>query len=115
MAAESSYYADPGPTRAEVDALTGPAVLEFGANWCGICQAARPIIAEALGAYPDLKHVKVEDGPGKPLGRSFRIKLWPTLILLNDGREVARIVRPGTAEEIRQELAMIGSAGDQKG
>jgi thioredoxin 1 len=37
---------------------------------------------------------KVEDGPGRPLGRSFKVKLWPTLIFLRDGAEVARVVRP---------------------
>ena len=50
-------------------------------------------------------HVKVEDGPGRHLGRSFRVKLWPTLILLKDGREVVRIARPRNAEQIRAELA----------
>jgi thioredoxin 1 len=41
-----------------------------------------------------VKHVKIGDGKGKPLGRSFTVKLWPTLIVLKDGREVARVVRP---------------------
>jgi thioredoxin 1 len=41
-----------------------------------------------------LDHLWVEDGKGRPLGRSFAVKLWPTLILLRDGQEVARVVRP---------------------
>ena len=41
----------------------------------------------------------MEDGRGSPLGRSFRVKLWPTLVLMRDGVEVARVVRPrGTAD-----------------
>ena len=36
----------------------------------------------ALNEYPALRHLKVEDGPGRPLGRSFRVKLWPTLIFM---------------------------------
>jgi len=39
----------------------------------------------------------VEDGPGRPLGRSYRVKLWPTLVFLQDGREVSRLVRPAGA------------------
>jgi len=82
------------PTRAEIDALSGATVLEFGTSWCGYCRAAQPAITAALAAHRGVRHVKVEDGSGKPLGRSFGVKLWPTLIFLADGREVARLVRP---------------------
>jgi thioredoxin 1 len=95
------------PSRAEIDAIPGPAVLEFGATWCGICRGAFPVIAEAFAAHPGVRRIKVEDGKGKPLGRSFRVKLWPTLIFLKDGKEAARVVRPGGADEIRAALSQI--------
>jgi thioredoxin 1 len=82
------------PARAEVDALSGPAVIEFGSWSCGICRAAQPAIEAARAAYPRLPHIKVEDGRGRPLGRSFGVRLWPTLIFMLDGRETARLVRP---------------------
>jgi thioredoxin 1 len=103
----SDAYEDPGPTRAEVDALRGPVVLEFGADWCPICQGAQPHIADALAAFPNVRRVKVADGKGKPLGRSFAVKLWPTLVFLKDGAEVARAVRPVTADDVRRELAAL--------
>ncbi len=49
MSSPSRYSSDE-PARAEVDTLAGDTVLEFGANWCGICQAAQPDIADALTA-----------------------------------------------------------------
>ena len=94
-------YVEEAPTREEIDARPGLALLEFGANWCGHCQAAQPAIREALADHPGLDHRKIEDGPGRRLGRSFRVKLWPTLILLRDGQEIARTVRPATVDEIR--------------
>ena len=100
-------YEDPGPTRDEVDSWTGPAVLEFGADWCGYCQGARPAITAALDAFPAIRHVKVADGKGKPLGRSFAVKLWPTLVFLKDGKEIARTVRPTDANEVRGGLEAI--------
>ena len=88
------------PTRAEVDALTGPTVLEFGTSWCGYCRAAQADITAVMHKYPAVRHIKVEDGPGRPLGRSFRVKLWPTLVYLEGGVERARVVRPARAAEI---------------
>ena len=41
-------------------------------------------IAGAFASHPEVRHLKVEDGPGRPLGRSFRVKLWPTLVFLQD-------------------------------
>jgi thioredoxin 1 len=94
-------YLNPGPTCEEIDATPGAVLLEFGTGWCGHCQLAAPAVAEALGEHPGVQHIKVEDGPGRRLGRSFRVKLWPTLIALKDGVEVARAVRPERAEEVR--------------
>ena len=88
------------PSRAEVDALPGLTVLEFGTPWCGYCRAAQPVIHAAVAGRPGLRHIKVEDGPGRPLGRSFRVKLWPTLVILNDGREIARVVRPHDDQQL---------------
>jgi thioredoxin 1 len=100
-------YQTPGPTREEIDGSTGPVLLDFGTDWCGYCQAAAPKIAEALGEHPAVRHIQVEDGPGRRLGRSFRVKLWPTLIALKDGVEVARVVRPESAELVRAALAKL--------
>lgn len=97
-------FAEKEPSRAEIDALTGSVLIEFGAPWCGHCQAAQPLIAEALAGYVDLPHIKIEDGPGRRLGRSFRVKLWPTLVLVRQGEEIGRVVRPGSVDEIRRVL-----------
>lgn len=94
-------------TRADIDARPGGLVLEFGTNWCGFCQGAQPLIEQAFSAHPQVQHIKVEDGSGRPLGRSFRVKLWPTLIFLRDGQEVSRLVRPGNAQEIVRALGQV--------
>ena len=103
----SNDYVTKEPTRAEIDALDAPTVLQFGTPWCGHCQAAQPFIAAAFADYPQISHIKVEDGRGRPLGRSFGVKLWPTLVFLKDGKEVARLVRPQDAAEIGAAMRQI--------
>lgn len=91
----ATAYLTQEPTRAEVEAMPGPLLLEFGTDWCGYCRSLQPDLAEALGRHPRVQHLKIEDGPGRPLGRSFRVKLWPTLVFLKDGRVVQQVSRPG--------------------
>ena len=98
-------YAEDAPTREQVSELLGDAILEFGVPWCGHCQAAQSAVQEVLSAHSYLPHIKVYDGKGKALGRAFRVKLWPTVILLHNGQEVARLVRPLRADEVRQLVA----------
>ena len=107
--AMNTTHAEKEPTRAEVDALAGATVLEFGTGWCGWCRAAQPLVAAAFASHPDVRHIKVEDGPGRPLGRSFRVKLWPTLVFLKDGQELARVTRPNSLDEVREAFVKLGA------
>jgi thioredoxin 1 len=100
-------YTPESVTREEVDSSQGPLVLEFGTNWCGWCRGAQPHIRTTLAKHPAVKHLKIEDGPGRRLGRSFGVKLWPTLVFMKDGQEVARVTRPGGAADIDAALAQI--------
>ncbi|MFL6693773.1 MAG: thioredoxin family protein [Ramlibacter sp.] len=100
-------YLDKEPDRSEVDAWPGPTLVEFGTPWCGWCRAAQPAIESALAAHPQVRHLKIEDGRGRPLGRSFGVKLWPTLVFLADGQAKAKLVRPGDGAAISQALAQI--------
>lgn len=98
-------YSSAEPSREEIDASRGPLLLEFGSNGCGICSRTGPLLAEAFKDVEGVKHLRVEDGRGRPLGRSFRVKLWPTLVFLQDGKEVTRLVRPQSIAEIRDALS----------
>ena len=98
------------PARSAIDARPGPLLLEFGSPYCGHCRRAQPLVEQALAAHPGVPHMKVADGPGQPLGRSFKVKLWPTLVFLRDGVEVVRSVRPQGRDEIDEGLQRIAGA-----
>ncbi len=98
-------------SRNDIDALPGATLLEFGTSWCGFCRAAQPHIAAALRGLSHVRHIKVEDGSGLPLGRSFGVKLWPTLVFLRDGQEMCRLVRPRDTGVIEQSLNELRTDG----
>jgi thioredoxin 1 len=92
------------PTREEVNAMEGPVLVEFGTSWCPHCMRVQPAIEAALARHPHVRRLKIEDGRCRRLGRSFRVKLWPTLIFLSDGNEVMRVVRPTGPQSIADAL-----------
>ncbi|MBD1551195.1 thioredoxin family protein [Pseudomonas typographi] len=97
--------------RAAVEQHKGLQVLEFGTGWCGHCQAAQRLLAPVFAEYPQVEHHKIEDGPGRPLGRAFRVKLWPTLVFLRKGQEVARLVRPGDVGQVEEAFEQLAGEG----
>ena len=96
----STAYVAHQPERAEIDSAPGILVLDFGTDWCGHCIAARSAVDRWLGPHPEIDHLRIEDDRGRPLGRAHDVKLWPTLVLVRDGRELARVVRPREARDL---------------
>ena len=99
-------YGKPEPPREDIDALPGPLLLEFGTDWCGYCQAIQHPLETLLASFPQVRHIKIEDGKGRPLGRSFHVKLWPNLVFLREGQVVQQLARP-EPEDIRSALEEI--------
>ena len=97
---------EPEPSRDDVDQMTGTVLLEFGAAWCGHCQALQLGLQAALADKPEVRHIKVEDGKGKPLGRSFRVKLWPTLVFMRDGHVLKQVSRP-SSQELEEGMSLL--------
>jgi Thioredoxin len=50
----NTTYETSQPSRADVDAIAEPVVIEFGTSWCGHCIAAQPLIETAFAEYPAL-------------------------------------------------------------
>jgi thioredoxin 1 len=106
----ASDYTDKEPSKYEIENMAGPVLLEFGNSWCGYCRRAEPLVKEALSAHAQVRHIRVADASGRRLGRSFGVKLWPTLIFLDHGREVSRLIRPDASAAIKSALDQIDTS-----
>jgi len=95
-------YLEQAPTSEQLSEMLGNVIVEFGVPECPHCQLTQPMLQTVLSVHPELTHIKIYDGKGKALGRSFNVKLWPTLIFLQDGKEIDRLVRPLNVDEIDQ-------------
>jgi thioredoxin 1 len=100
MSQRDASYQAVAPETSTVAAMPGLVLLDFGTDWCGHCLAARAAVDTWIREHAGIDHLRVEDGRGRPLGRAYRVKLWPTLVLMRDGQEIARVVRPRAARDL---------------
>jgi thioredoxin 1 len=106
--ASQYLYPTQAPTREQLNQRNGPVLVEFGTAWCGHCTAAAPLVKSCMSRYPGIEHVKVEDGSGRPLGRSFQVRLWPNFVFMRDGEVVLQLARP---DRVELEQAFRGLSG----
>jgi thioredoxin len=96
---------------AELDALVAqgrPVLVDLTATWCGPCQVLKPLLHEIdaeLGDQLTVVAVDVDDAPWTE--HRFAVQGIPTMVLLDEGRELGRI---SGAHPKRALLAMIAAA-----
>lgn len=67
-------------------------LLDFYADWCGPCQMLKPVIEEFEKAHPEMKVTSVNIDEEEELVEKYGVSSIPCLVVLKDGKEVAREV-----------------------
>ena len=85
---------------------SGLVLVDVWADSCRPCVALAPHMATIAGANPDLTVVKLDASKARRLCMSLQVRGLPTLLLLSDGEEVARISEPNlNADQVDAWLA----------
>ena len=62
-------------------------VVDFSATWCGPCKMLAPVLEKVES---DVKVIKVDTDEFEDLAREYGVMSIPTLVLLENGKEVKR-------------------------
>ena len=85
----------------------GKQVLFFKADWCGDCQFIYPSMPDIEAAFPELTFIQLDRDDYLILAEKWGVFGIPSFIVLENGRELARLVnkKRKTKEEIISFLA----------
>jgi len=82
-----------------------PALIDFWAAWCGPCRMVSPVLDKlAREKAGRIKLVKVDVDVSPQLSRRFDVQAIPTLMIIVDGKVVARQAGAAPAEALRSWL-----------
>lgn len=90
----------------EVRERKGLSLIDFYADWCGPCRMVMPIVEDIASEREDLLVVKVNVDDNQNLAREFGVFSIPTLVVMKDGKEIARSTGAKSKEKI---LDMVGT------
>ena len=72
-------------------------ILYFSASWCGPCKTLGPIM-ESLSGQINYQKIDVDSNQDLPI--KYGVRNIPTLILIEDGKAIDRMVGIGTKDTI---------------
>jgi thioredoxin 1 len=85
-----------------------PVLLDIWAPWCVPCRGLEPVVAEIASTFAGrlrVARMNVDESP-EAVAR-LRIRGVPTLIIFEDGREVARMIGVRDKDELLRSLAPV--------
>ena len=70
----------------------GVSLVDFNADWGVPCQMMKPVVEELAEKVSEVKFISVNVDDEEELSEEYEVSTIPCLVLLKDGKEVAREV-----------------------
>jgi len=91
-----------------------PTVIDFWASWCGPCQMMLPVFEETSKEYEgQLNFARVNVDSERELAAAFGVRGIPTLVLINEGKEMGRFSGFMPKEALMQKIDAIVSGSSE--
>ncbi|MCF7851916.1 MAG: thioredoxin [Simkaniaceae bacterium] len=82
---------------------SGISLVDFFADWCGPCRMLTPVLEEvATDMKGKLNFIKVDVDHCQKTAAQFDVTSVPTIVLIKNGKEVARLVGLRDAAKIKE-------------
>jgi thioredoxin 1 len=88
------------------------AVYYFTADWCNPCKKVKPIVEE-INKDSTIKFQMIDVDSEIELAKRFEIMSVPTFILMDDGKEVARLIGAQNKENLLDFIKTGLDSGDE--
>ena len=84
----------------------GPVLVDFYADWCPTCRRLDAVLADLVDALDGRATVvKVDVEKSRSIAERYGVMHIPTLVLIDDGEELARVVEVAKVDRIVDALA----------
>lgn len=86
--------------KSEVMSSDKTVLIDFWAEWCGLCRMMSPVIDEIADEVSDVKVCKVNVDEASDLASMFGIESIPTLIVIKNGQTVNKSIDLISKEQV---------------
>lgn len=76
-------------------------IIRISAVWCPACLIMRPIMDNIKNIYPNIEHVEYDYDLDEEEVKKYNIgNILPVFIVMNDGKEITRIIGEKKKDEV---------------
>ena len=79
-------------------------LYKFSAGWCSPCKALAKTLNQVLPEFSNITVVNIDIDEETDKATEYKVRSIPTLIMLKDNEEVARIVGNCGADQLKEFL-----------
>jgi len=87
-----------------IDLKNGISVVKFGTEWCTPCKIVNKLLIKMQQEFETINFISIDVDDYPELGKYYKIKNLPTILLFSDKKEINRIIGAVKTESLRKAI-----------